>query len=85
MAQKKGVMPAQRAIAWVLLRGTAIVHVIGARTRKQRGEALGACDVEFKREELARIEQVVPAAQGAGARYGPAQMAMLDSERPAQA
>ena len=49
------------------------------------GEALGAFDVVLTREEVARIEQAVPAAQVAGTRYGPAQMAMLDSERPAPA
>ena len=85
IAHEKGVTPAQLAMAWVLSRGTDIVPVIGARTRTQLREALGACDVVLTREESARIEQVVPAAQVAGARYGPAQMAMLDSERPAQA
>ena len=48
-------------------------------------EALGAFDVVLTRDEVARLEQAVPAAQVAGARYGAAQMAMLDSERPAQA
>jgi aryl-alcohol dehydrogenase-like predicted oxidoreductase len=85
VAQGKGVTPAQLAIAWVLSRGMDIVPLVGARTRTQLREALGACDVVLTREELVRIEQVVPAAQVAGARYGPAQMAMLDSERPAQA
>ncbi|HSB68163.1 MAG TPA: aldo/keto reductase [Candidatus Methylomirabilis sp.] len=85
MAQERGVTPAQLAIAWVLSRGTDIVPLIGARTRKQLGEALGACDVVLTREELARIEEAVPAAQVAGTRYGPAQMSMLDSEHPAQA
>jgi hypothetical protein len=41
--------------------------------------------VVLTREEAARIEQAVPAAQVAGTRYGPAQMVMLDSERLAQA
>jgi hypothetical protein len=48
-------------------------------------EALGACEVVLTRDEVARLEQAVPAAQVAGTRYGPAQMAMLDSERSAQA
>ena len=85
IAQEKGVTPAQLAIAWVLSRGTDIVPLIGARTRTQLREALGACAVVLTREEVARIEQAVPVAQVAGTRYGPAQMAMLDSERPAQA
>jgi aryl-alcohol dehydrogenase-like predicted oxidoreductase len=82
IAQDKGATPAQLAIAWVLSRGTDIVPLIGARTRTQLREALGACDVVLTREELARIERAVPASQVVGARYGAAQMAMLDSERP---
>ena len=85
IAQEKMVTPAQLAIAWVLSRGTDIVPLIGARTRTQLREALGAFDVVLTRQELARIEQAVPATQVAGTRYGAAQMAMLDSERPAQA
>jgi aryl-alcohol dehydrogenase-like predicted oxidoreductase len=85
LAQEKGATPAQLAIGWVLSRGTDIVPLIGARTRTQLRETLGACDVVLTRDELARIEQAVPAARVAGARYGVAQMAMLDSERPSQA
>ena len=44
-------------------------------------EALDACEVVLTRDEVARLEQAVPAAQVAGTRYGPAQMAMLDSEQ----
>ena len=84
IAQEKMVTPAQLAIAWVLSRGTDIVPLIGARTRTQLREALGAFDVVLTRQELARIEQAVPATQVAGTRYGAAQMAMLDSERPAR-
>jgi len=85
LAQEKGATPAQLAIAWVLSRGTDIVPLIGARTRGQLRESLGAFDVVLTREESVRIEEAVPAAQVAGTRYGAAQMAMLDSERPAQA
>jgi aryl-alcohol dehydrogenase-like predicted oxidoreductase len=81
LAQEKGVTPAQLAIAWVLARGTDIVPLVGARTRIQLGEALGAFDVVLAQDEWTRMEQAVPAVQVAGARYGAAQMAMLDSER----
>jgi aryl-alcohol dehydrogenase-like predicted oxidoreductase len=67
----------------VLSRGTDIVPLIGARTRGQLQEALGALDLALTPDDLARIEQAVPADQVAGTRYGQAQMAMLDSERPA--
>jgi aryl-alcohol dehydrogenase-like predicted oxidoreductase len=81
IAEEKGVTPAQLAIAWVLSRGTDIVPLIGARTRAQLGEALGALDLTLGAADLERIALAVPAEQVGGARYGPTQMAMLDSER----
>ena len=84
IAQEKGATPAQLAIAWVLSRGTDIVPLIGARTRAQLREALGSLDIALGPEELDRIApDRAGRTQVAGARYGSAQMAMLDSERPA--
>jgi aryl-alcohol dehydrogenase-like predicted oxidoreductase len=83
IAREKGVTPAQLAIAWVLSRGTDILPLVGARTREQLREALGALDVTLSAGELDRIAQAVPAEQVAGTRYAAPQMAMLDSERRA--
>jgi aryl-alcohol dehydrogenase-like predicted oxidoreductase len=83
IARAQGVTPAQLAIAWVLSRGTDILPLIGARTRAQFQEALGALALALTPEDLDRLARAVPADRVAGARYGPAQMAMLDSERPA--
>jgi aryl-alcohol dehydrogenase-like predicted oxidoreductase len=80
VAEEKGATPAQLAIAWVLSRGNDILPLIGARTRAQLREALGALDLTLGKDELDRIARVVPVDQVAGARYAPAQMAMLDSE-----
>jgi aryl-alcohol dehydrogenase-like predicted oxidoreductase len=71
---------AQLAVAWVLSRGNDIIPLIGARTRAQLHEALGALDVSLGPYELERIAKSVPADRVIGARYGAAQMAMLDSE-----
>ncbi|MBT2368239.1 aldo/keto reductase [Streptomyces sp. ISL-10] len=81
VAESKGVSVAQTAIAWVLSRGEDIVPLIGARTRTRLAEALGALDVELSADDLAAVEQAVPAGAAAGARYPEAQMAHLDSER----
>ena len=82
IATERGVTPTQLAIAWVLSRGDDIVPLIGARTRTQLSEAMGALEISLTADELDRISRIVPADQVAGTRYGPAQMAMLDSERP---
>ena len=66
------------------VRAQAVAERVADEARAVADAALGACDLVLTREELARIEQAVPAAQVAGTRYGPAQMGMLDSERPAQ-
>jgi pyridoxine 4-dehydrogenase len=82
IASAKGVTVAPLAIAWVLSRGKEIVPLIGARRREQLAEALRALDVDLTAEDLARIEQAIPAGAAAGTRYNAHGMASLDSERP---
>jgi aryl-alcohol dehydrogenase-like predicted oxidoreductase len=65
----------------VLAKGRSIIPVIGARTRAQLDESLGALAIQLSASELAEIEQTNPAAEVAGDRYGAPQMKHLDSER----
>jgi hypothetical protein len=44
---------------------------------------LGALKVSFSADELSAIEKAAPIGSVAGDRYGPEQMAALDSERAA--
>jgi aryl-alcohol dehydrogenase-like predicted oxidoreductase len=81
LADTKGATVAQIAIAWALSRGDDVVPLVGARTRERLSEALGALELELAPEDLARIEDAVPAGAAAGERYDAQQMAMLDSER----
>jgi aryl-alcohol dehydrogenase-like predicted oxidoreductase len=81
MAAARGVTPSQLAIAWVLAKSDRVVPLIGARTRAQLTESLGALDVTLSPEDLARIEAAIPASAVAGTRYDAHQMRMLDSER----
>ncbi len=81
IAAGKGLAPSQLAIAWVLAKGKSIVPVIGARTRTQLSESLGALQVTLSPTELSEIEEAVPASAVAGTRYDEHQMRMLDSER----
>ena len=81
LATEKGARPAQLAIAWVRAKGANILPVMGARTRAQLEESLGATAIVLSPAEVARIEEVVPASAVAGARYQEPQMRHLDSER----
>jgi aryl-alcohol dehydrogenase-like predicted oxidoreductase len=82
IAAGKGLAPAQLAIAWVLAKSPSTVAVIGARTRAQLSESLGALQVTLSPAEISEIEEAVPASAVAGTRYDEHQMRMLDSERP---
>ncbi|MBL8115189.1 MAG: aldo/keto reductase, partial [Acidobacteria bacterium] len=81
LAEQKGATASQLAIAWVLAKGRGIVPVIGARTRPQLQESLGALALELEPAERARIEEAIPQSGVAGTRYDAHQMKMLDSER----
>jgi aryl-alcohol dehydrogenase-like predicted oxidoreductase len=81
LAADKGISATQLAIAWVLAKGGHIVPVIGARTRAQLAESLGALEVKLTSGDISRVEAAVPADMVAGTRYGQDQMQALDSER----
>jgi aryl-alcohol dehydrogenase-like predicted oxidoreductase len=81
LADEKQITPVQLATAWVLAKGDFIVPLMGARTRKQLAESLGALDVKLTAEDLARIEQAITPGAIAGTRYDANQMRMLDSEK----
>ena len=55
--------------------------LIGARTRAQLAESLGALQVTLTPAEIARIEDAIPVSAVAGSRYDERQMRILDSER----
>lgn len=81
LAAEKGVTQTQLAIAWAMAKRGSLVPVVGARTRKQLAESLGALAVALSAEEVAALEAAVPAAAIAGTRYGADQMRSLDSEK----
>jgi aryl-alcohol dehydrogenase-like predicted oxidoreductase len=79
LGRARGARPAQLAIAWVLAKQPTVVPVIGARTRAQLDESLGALAITLSPDELLAIEAALPPV--AGTRYAEPQMRMLDSER----
>jgi len=76
IAKKKGVTPAQLALAWVLARGDEIVPIPGSRRLEAVKENIAALDVKLSTAELDEIESNVPSVHGD--RYGAPMMATLD-------
>ncbi len=75
---------AQVAVAWVMAQGerqrATIIPLVGARSRRQLTESLGAAGLTLTSEDLSRIEASIPSGAASGSRYPEDQMAMLDSE-----
>lgn len=69
IASEKRCTPAQLALAWVLAQGEDIVPIPGTKKRKYLEENVGAIEVKLTKEDLRRIDEVLPAGAAAGARY----------------
>jgi len=79
-AAERGFTPAQLSVAWVLAKQPALVPVVGARTRPQLIDVLGALDKPLSPADVAAVEAILPEDAIAGTRYAAPQMKMLDSE-----
>jgi aryl-alcohol dehydrogenase-like predicted oxidoreductase len=78
LAAKKGVLPSQLALAWVLAQGDDIAPIPGTKRRKYLEENVGAVDITFSKEELGLINALFPPDAAAGARYPEAMMKMVN-------
>jgi aryl-alcohol dehydrogenase-like predicted oxidoreductase len=77
MAREKGCAPSQLALAWVLAQGNDIVPIPGTKRRRYLEENAGALEVTLTKEDLARIDSIIPPGAAAGTRYHEAGMKML--------
>ncbi|KAI1796377.1 aldo/keto reductase [Ganoderma leucocontextum] len=73
IADKKGVTPAQLAIAWVISRGPHVVPMPGSSNKKRNLENIAAGDVELSKAELAEIGEALAKTPIKGGRYNDSQ------------
>ena len=69
LAAGKGCTPGQLALAWVLHQGDDMVPIPGTRRIDRLDENVAATKIVLSAEDLAAIEQALPAAQVVGSRY----------------
>lgn len=63
IAREKGMTLSQLAIAWVLAQGEDIIALVGSRRVEQIKDSLKAIDIKLTKEDLERMEQLIPKAQ----------------------
>src|SRR3954454_2285464 len=69
MAREKGCTTAQLALAWVLAKGEDIVPIPGTKHVRYLDDNVGSLEVELTREDLERLDQILPPGAAAGQRY----------------
>lgn len=77
LAEAKGVLPSQLALAWLLAQGNDIAPIPGTKRRSYLAENLGAADVSLTAEDLAELDAAFPPDAVAGDRYAPGGMKMV--------
>lgn len=78
LAARKGITPAQLALAWLLHKGSDIVPIPGTKRRKYLEENLRAADVALDDGEMQALDAALPPGSTSGERYGKAGMGLLD-------
>jgi aryl-alcohol dehydrogenase-like predicted oxidoreductase len=78
LAAEREVTPAQLALAWVMAKGDDIVPIPGTKRRKYLEENAAAAEVELSPEDVAELDQAVPAEAVSGGRYKETDAALLN-------
>src|SRR4051794_17549525 len=78
MAREKGCTTAQLALAWVLAKGEDVVPIPGTKHRKYLDENTGALEIKLTREDLERLDRILPPGAAAGERYHAQGMATVN-------
>jgi aryl-alcohol dehydrogenase-like predicted oxidoreductase len=71
MAIEKGIALNQLALAWILSRGDDVIALMGMSSRSRIQDNLKALDVVLSRDELLKIDRIIPGGEFLGERYPP--------------
>jgi aryl-alcohol dehydrogenase-like predicted oxidoreductase len=80
LAGRRGAMPGQIALAWLLHKGDDIVPIPGTKRLRYLEENAAAADVALDAEDMAALDAALAPDKVAGPRYGPKLMAQVDRE-----
>lgn len=76
-AQRKGITPAQLALAWLLHKGPDIVPIPGTKRRRYLEENLHAAQVTLDDDEMRALDAALPPGAASGERYGKEGLSLL--------
>ena len=78
VATRKGVTPAQIALAWLLNKGPDVVPIPGTKRRTYLEENVAAADVQLTVAEMAELDAALAPGTVSGPRYNPKDQAQVE-------
>ena len=69
IADEKGALPGQLALAWVLAQGEDIVPIPGTKHVEYLDQNIGALNIDLSEDDLKRLNEAAPKGAAAGDRY----------------
>jgi aryl-alcohol dehydrogenase-like predicted oxidoreductase len=78
MATRKGVLPGQVALGWLLHRSDDIVPIPGTKRRSYLEQNIAAASVQLSIDDVAALNAAMPPGVAVGLRYNEANLALLD-------
>jgi aryl-alcohol dehydrogenase-like predicted oxidoreductase len=77
LAEEKGVLASQLALAWVLAKGEDLLPIPGTKRRRYLEQNIAALDIQLSPAEVTALNAIFPPQAAAGDRYAAESMAML--------
>ncbi len=78
IANEKGCLPSQLALAWVLAQGEHIVPIPGTKRLKYLEQNAESVNIELTADDLSRIDEIAPKGFASGERYPPQYMSNVN-------
>jgi aryl-alcohol dehydrogenase-like predicted oxidoreductase len=78
LATRKGCLPAQLALAWILAQGTHIIPIPGTKKRKYLEQNAGSVDVVLSADDFRAIDELLARYPNTGDRYNEAAWKQVD-------
>jgi aryl-alcohol dehydrogenase-like predicted oxidoreductase len=79
LAEKRGITPAQLALAWVMAQGDDIVPIPGTKSPQRLAENATAADLKLSRSDIEELDRAISREPVHGDRYPEPMMALLNN------
>jgi aryl-alcohol dehydrogenase-like predicted oxidoreductase len=79
LAERRGITPAQLALAWVMAKGEDIVAIPGTKSPRRLEENAAAAQIELSADEIEELDDAISPAAVRGSRYPEEMMALLNN------